>query len=329
MVAHEITRHADVQLVLADPRFGVAPPGVTNDSLFQDGPGHTRLRRLVARAFTARHVQSLRPRVEAIATRLARDLTGPPADLVAEFARPLPLTVICELLGVPDREQFGAWANEVVGLTGQPVAAWDSLRGYLAELVTAKRAAPQDDLLSALVSIRDSADGRLSDDELITMAIALLMGGYLTTANALSIGMLTLGELSTVDTGTVEEILRLQSGRNGEAMPRYAHVDVELHGRHIAAGEQVVARIGAANRDPDRFDDPDTFRADRTPNPHLAFGHGPHHCLGAALARLELDVALRTLARERPGLRLAEPAAGIVWTEHLLDNGPERLPVTW
>lgn len=355
-----VTRHADVALVLSDPRFGVAPPGAAlpgNDSLFQDGAAHGRLRRLVSRAFTARRVEALRPRVESLAGQYVAEMAaaGPPADLVAALARPLPLTVIAELLGVrvDDRDRFGRWADAALAVValdeagtgeaggdggGDAGQAWAQLGGYVTELVAAKRADPGEDLLSALVAVRDRDDGRLSDAELVTMASALLMAGYLTTANAFSIGALELlpaGRLAGLAhrpdrlAAAVEEILRRQSGRSGEAMPRFAHEDIELYGQRIAAGERVLARIEAANRDPERFAVPDRFDPDRSPNPHLAFGHGPHHCLGAALARLELHAALGALAARLPGLRLAQAVEDVAWTGHPLDDGPAALVVTW
>lgn len=216
--------------------------------------------------------------------------------------------------------------------------AWAQLGGYVSDLIAAKRAEPGEDLLSALIGVRDHDDGQLSDTELVTMVSALLAAGYLTTANAISIGVLKLlleGQLADLArepaqlAAAVEEILRHQSGRTGEAMPRFAHEDVELHGQRIAAGAMVLARIEAANRDPNRFDDPDRFDPTRRPNPHLAFGHGPHHCLGAALARLELTAAVTALARLVPALALACPSEAIAWTGHLLDDGPAALPVTW
>lgn len=347
-----VTSYDHAAAVLADPRFGVNPSGGAypgNDTLFQDGDTHTRLRRLVSAVFTARRVASMRPRIEELATGYVEAViaAGPPADLVADLAAPLSIAVIGELLGVPldERGQLRQWAE--TALLADPAAAldpdamaqaWQGLSTYAIGLVEAKRADLGDDLLSGLIAVRDSEDGRLSDDELVGMVTTLVSAGYLSSCNAISIGVIELitagllpdlaAEPDQIDV-TVEELLRRLSGITGEALPRWAHADVELAGVRIAAGDQVLVRLEAANRDPDQFADPDQLDPDRKPNPHLAFGRGPHHCLGAALARVELSAAVRALARQLPGLRLDRPVEDIPWAHGFVDIGPAELPVRW
>lgn len=336
------TRYDDVALILSDPRFGLSPPGVcpSNDSLFQDGAAHDRLRRLVARAFTARNIEALRPRVQRLARQYVEEMvaTGPPADLVAGLAQPLPITVIAELLGVglEDRNRFRQWADAVVALvapfgedtpedTGQ---AWVAVGGYVTELVATKRAAPGEDLLSALIAVRDTDDGRLSDNELVTMASALLIAGSLTTTNAISIGVLKLlpahrlGGLAAVSEqlrAAVEEVLRHQSGRTGEAMPRFAHEDIELQGQRIAAGDMVLARIEAANRDPDRFTAPPPVQSRPGPEP------APGVWVRAAPLPRRDARSHRTAGRDRcPGRSVARAAPGHPHRRRGVDRQPPR-----
>lgn len=353
-----VTGREEVRRVLSDHRFGLGAPGGelgAPDSLFCDGEPHARLRRLIARAFTPRRVAGLRPRVDEIAEVLVGELVaaGPTADLVDLVARPLPLRVISEILGIriDDRARFHRWVDAALGLA-MPLAGhehpsaeeigavWGELSVFLGELIAAKRADPADDLLSDLIAVRDGDDGRLSESELLTTVFALLAAGYMTVANALSIGLVkllerhTLAELTDDNRRiehTVEEMLRHQTGPSGEIMARWAQQDLELGGREIRAGDMVLARLEAVNRDPDVFAEPAAFDPDRSPNPHLAFGHGPHHCLGAALARLELAAVLTALARRTPALALALacPSEDVVWTGHPLDDGPAALPVTW
>jgi cytochrome P450 len=328
--------------VLADPRFGVEPPGASeadNHTLFRDGAAHRRLRALVSRAFTPGRVAALAPRARELAESAVAAMvaTGPPADLVADLAAPLSATVIAELLGVriDDRAEFRRFADGALmadpGDRAALVSGWETFTAYAAELVEARRSEPGEDLLSGLIAVRDAEEGRLSEDELVGMVVVLVGAGYVSSRNAIAVGAVHLtGRLDTVDEQVVEEALRLASGLTGDPMPRWAREEVELGGVTIAAGDRVLVSLAAANRDPAAFADPDAFRPGRPP--HLAFGRGPHHCLGAAVARLELQAALTALTaltRGLPGLRLAVPPEEIPWTHGHVDSGPSALPVTW
>ncbi|MFI0420013.1 cytochrome P450 [Spongiactinospora sp. 9N601] len=353
-----VTSYDAVGTVLADDRFGLAPPGVADtggDTLFQDGPAHLRLRRLVSKAFSPRALAGLRPRAEEVATERVAALAaaGPPADLAADLAAPLSITMIGEVLGIAigERDRFQGLADAAASVdflfagedddAQQAMAAaaraWEALGGYAAELIAAKRERPGDDLLSSLIAVRDGDDGRLSDSELIAMVTTLVGAGYMSARNAITTGVLRLlcdgdrpltavAAAGRVD-DTVEELLRLQSGRTGEPFPRYAHADVDLAGVTIGAGDLVLVRLEAANRDPARFAAPDRFEPGRGSS--LAFGHGPHYCLGAPLARVEFAAALTALAEGLPGLRLAVPPERIEWAGNATDTGPARLPVIW
>ncbi|GAA4801624.1 cytochrome P450 [Actinomycetospora chlora] len=329
-----VTAYDLVAAGLTDPRLGLVPPGVTVDeraSLFRDGPEHDRLRRLVARAFTARRVERLRPRVEAIvrervaALVAAATTPGAPVDLVDVLAAPLAVATLGELLGVTLHERFRVLVEDALGADlGDPGAerVWGALTGFTAELVAAARAEPREDLLSALVAVRDAEDGRLSDGELVALVTALLAAGVLTVRSGLAVAVVHLlrdGALAGLAerpgaevAAVVEDLVR----RMGvEVFPRWAQQDLELGGVAIAAGERVLLRIEAANHDPART------------GPHLGFGRGPHHCLGAALARLEVTAALVELSRAAPGLRLAVPLAEVPWHRGEVDSGPLALPV--
>ncbi|PZG56030.1 hypothetical protein C1I98_02350 [Spongiactinospora gelatinilytica] len=353
-----VTSYDAVGTVLADDRFGLAPPGVPDtggDTLFQDGPAHLRLRRLVSKAFSPRALAGLRPRAEEVAAERVAALAaaGPPADLAADLAAPLSITMIGEVLGIAigERDRFQRLADAAASVdflfagedddAQQAMAAaaraWGALGGYAAELIAAKRERPGDDLLSSLIVVRDGDDGRLSDSELIAMVTTLVGAGYMSARNAITTGVLRLlcdgdrpltavAAAGRVD-DTVEELLRLQSGRTGEPFPRYAHADVDLAGVTIGAGDLVLIRLEAANRDPARFAAPDRFEPGRRSS--LAFGHGPHYCLGAPLARVEIAAALTALAEGLPGLRLAVPPERIEWAGNATDAGPARLPVIW
>jgi cytochrome P450 len=309
-------------------------------------PDHTRLRRLVAAAFTVRRVEALTPRVQEIANDLLDELAaagvdGAPVDLVAGYGFPLPMTVITELLGIPpgDRSDFRRWSSITVNGTVHPpetyVAAARDMVGYVRELIAAKRAEPRDDLLSALIAVHEDGD-RLSQDELTSMVFLLLVAGHETTVNLIVNGTLALlrhpdqVQLLRAEPdrlpAAVEELLRYD-GPVQVTVPSVAAAPVEVGGVRIPAGETVLPALLPANRDAARFSYPDRLDITRVPNPHMAFGHGLHHCLGAPLARLEGRIAIGSLLARFPGLRLADPAAEPSRNPGLLMNGLVELPV--
>ncbi|MEV3961662.1 cytochrome P450 [Nocardia sp. NPDC050193] len=354
-----VTRYEDVRLVLADPRFSRAatvgredlpratPAPVRPDSLLSmDPPEHSRLRKLVAKAFTGRRVAELRPRTREIVDEklTAVEHAGAPADLVEGFALPLPVTVICEMLGVPPRDQhrFRDFSDAILSTTAytreQIESARDSLETYLAEVVAERRQRPTDDLLGALVAARDDED-RLSERELVNLGVGLLIAGHETTANQIAnftYVLLTQREYwellraePELIPGAVEELLRYVQLGAGAGQPRVATEDVVLSGVTVRAGDSVFVNTQAANRDENVFDDPESLDLTRQRNPHVAFGYGAHHCLGAQLARVELQVALEALLERFPSLRLSLPLDEIPWKSGLLVRGPKQLLVEW
>ncbi|MEU2605729.1 cytochrome P450 [Streptomyces albus] len=361
-----VSRYEDVRAVLSDPRCSraatvrpeapklTAVPFDAGGLFTMDPPEHTRLRALVSRAFTPRRVARMRPRLVQLAGSLADSLAdaGPPADLNAAFAFPFPVAVICELLGVPyaDRERFRTWSDAVLSLTAhtpqEMLRHKEALLAYLARLVAAKRREPGEDLLSALVTVRDE-DGGLTEQELLTLAMTLLIAGHETTAGVLGTSVFTLlrhpGGMARVPddeeelSALVEELLRINPLGDGGPL-RVTTRPVEVAGHTLPANSAVIASVCSANRDGSRFPEPDRFDPGRfdparartgTAAGHLAFGHGPHYCLGAPLARAELAVALRTLADRFPTLRLAVPVEDVTMHTGLLVNRLTRLPVAW
>lgn len=351
------TRHADVRTVLGDPRFSRAA-SVGRDEprnsarqqdtgiLAMDPPEHTRLRRLVAKAFTARRVEQLRPRTRAMADELVDGMlaAGPPADLVEHLATPLPIRVICDLLGVPvtDQDRFHTWSEAIVSTTSlTPEVAQqyiDNLFAYMGELIARRRREPTDDLLGAMVRARD-ADDRLAEDEVVQLAAGLLAAGHETTVTQIPNFVYVLlthpdewdrlrAEPALVPSA-VEELMRFVPLGASSAFARYALEDVELGGVLVRAGEPVVVSISSANRDETVFAEPDRLDLTRQANPHLGFGHGVHHCIGAQLARMELQVVLETLVDRTPGLRLAVPEPELTWKSGLLVRGLVAMPVSW
>jgi cytochrome P450 len=312
---------------------------VGHNMLQSDPPQHTRLRRLVAGRFTPGRITALRPRVERVAGDLLDALPRPgTADLVGRYALPLPVTVICELLGVPeaDREGFHTWSNELVMPTAPEAAASaaTTLTGYLTDLTGRKRRTPDDTLLSDLVAAADS--GALTTEELLGMAFLVLVAGHETTVNLISATVHSLlthpDQLDRLRAdpdlaeGAVEESLRYNSPVHATAF-RFAAEPLELAGARIAAGESVLVSLAAASRDPAHFPDPDRFDIGRRAQGHLGFGHGLHHCLGAPLARVEAAVAVRLLLERHPALALATDPATLTWRTSTLLRGLTDLPV--
>ncbi|PSJ30378.1 cytochrome P450 [Streptosporangium nondiastaticum] len=349
-----VTRYADVRTVLADPRFsrsratrGAGPrmAGVTTlpDSvLAADPPEHTRLRRIVAPAFTVRRVETLRHGVARLVDDLLDEVAahGRPADLVPLFTRPLPLTVLCDLLGAPrqDGRRLEAWCDALRNLTAVPdsavTTAVGEMTGYLAALIDTKRSRPADDLLSLLIRAHDDGD-RLTHGELVSFALVLFAGGYGTTADRLA-GTLHLllekpGRYQYLRESpdriprAVEELLRYAQ-TNVQANLRVVTEDIELGGVTLHAGDAVMAVNSSANHDEAAFADPGRLDLGRVRNPHLAFGHGAHHCVGSHLARVQLQEALAGLVRRFPTLRAAAPP---LWKTGLKTRAPRTLPVTW
>lgn len=356
-----ITRYEDAKFVWADPRFSRAatvdadvprptpkltPPG---HLMAMDPPEHSRLRRLVAGAFTVKAVARWRSRTEQVVAELTASLLaqGSPADLVEEFSLPLPVTVICELLGVEkeDRRFFQHFSQVALSTTAatleEMLAARDELTGYLAKHVAMRRELPSGDrpkdLMTELVQARDAED-RLSESELIMMGVGLLIAGHETTANSISNFVYTLLDTGQwdwlarnqdkVDTA-VEELLRyIQLGSTG-SMTRIATQDVEISGQLVREGDAVIVAINSANRDERVFRDASVLDLERQHNPHVRFGHGAHHCLGAQLARMELQVAVRALLRGFPDLRFAGSAQDVPWRVGTLVHGPRELMLSW
>ncbi|GGK92111.1 cytochrome P450 family protein [Streptomyces flaveus] len=313
--------------------------------LMSDPPDHTRLRRLVAREFTPRRIESLAPRIQQVTDELLDRMLAVEerrADLIASFAFPLPMTVICELLGVPglDREAFRRWSNEMVARTSPEAEAlaYQELSAYLAELIAAKRAKPGEDLLSALIHTADEGGDRLSPDELIGMSNLLLIAGHETTVNLIGNGLRALfahpGQLADLRAdfglldGAIEEMLRYD-GPVETCTDRLALEDVEMGGVTIPAGSTVLIAMADADRDPERFKEPDRFDIRRDSRGHIAFGHGLHYCLGAPLARLEGRIAFRTLLERCPDLAPDADESELPWTPGLLIRGVRKLPVRW
>ncbi|GHF45863.1 cytochrome P450 family protein [Streptomyces griseosporeus] len=347
-----VVGYEEARAALADPRLAKDPAklGMTfldeeligKYLLSVDPPDHTRLRSLVSRAFTARRVERLRPRVQQITDDLL-DAMLPQgrADLVESFAFPLPLTVICELLGVPelDRAEFRKTSTEVVApsSSGSEYDAVVRLADYLTELIEDKRCSgPSDDLLSDLIRTTAEDGDRLSAGELRGMAYLLLLAGHETTVNLIANGVHALlthpGQLAALRAdmglldGAVEEMLRYE-GPVEAATFRFAAEPLEIAGVPIAQGETVLVGLTAADRDPARYADPGRFDIRRDPRGHVAFGHGIHFCMGAPLARLEARTAIRALLERAPGLALDGPPGP--WLPGLLIRGMRSLPVRW
>lgn len=354
-----VTRHDDVLQVFSDPRFSRAAaslpgaprlmPGVESDPdsiVSKDPPDHTRLRRLVSPAFTPRRMEKRREQIRETVTRLLDEIeaAGPPSDLVATLSGPLPMIVISDLLGVPaaDRDRFRAWSSAMFATSPDAmeagVEARRALIAFLGELVAARRGAPSDDLLGVLIAYQEEGD-RLTERELISFAGGLIVAGYETTSNRLANAVLTLlrhhDQLALLKSDdsllvpAVEELLRYVPGGAAGGLMRVATEDIQMRGVIIKAGDGVIAVTNSSNRDPAVFPDPDRFDITRVPGPHTTFGHGAHYCVGAQLARIELQVALGELFRRLPNLRLAVPERELPWRKNVVIHSLESLPVAW
>lgn len=336
------TKYEDVAMILKDKRFGkgfeqrtlqrygeeifkhAAYNSMRSWMLTQDPPDHTRLRGLVSKAFTARHINGLRPQIEALVDELLSKIEGKGSmEFIQEFAYPLPVNVICDMLGIPpeDRARF-AFGGKMSGrlidptpMTEEELAATNEgfleQEAYFKELFAARRANPQDDLSTVLVQAEEDGD-KLSEDELVGNMILLFGAGHETTVNLLGNGMLALlstpGEYEKLRDnpdlipGAVEEMLRFDS--SVQMTGRTAFEDVQVGDVTIAKGEHVISLLGAANRDPEEFESPDEFRVDRKGVRPMSFGGGIHFCLGAQLARVEAEIAIRAILERLPNLRL-------------------------
>jgi len=357
-----LTRYEDVVTALRDPRlakeaiasfvaarFGAPLPAMGLSMLDRDPPDHTRLRGLVSKAFTPRVVEGLRPRIQEIVDGLLAGVAARGSmDLIEEFAYPIPVAVICEMLGVPieDHERFKGWSIDIArGLDliwlgpdsdvgRRSVAARQALAEYFRGLIAQRRAAPRNDLLSGLIAAEEAGD-KLNEMELLATCILLLIAGHETTVNLIGNGMLALlrhrDQLERLqrDPGliasAVEELLRFDGPVQRTA--RIPSEDVTIGGHTIAKGEMVMPFIGAADRDPAQFPDPDRLDIGRSDNRHIAFGWGIHFCLGAPLARIEGQIAINTLLRRLPKVSLAtdEPE----YRPSLTLRGLKALPVAF
>jgi len=360
-----LTRHADISAVLRDQRFvadarktprfkkmqerSIAAGAVTREEaesqamLGLDPPDHTRLRSLVSKAFTPRAVEALRPRVEQLVDEMVERCAAKGTfDVIREIAYPLPVIIIAEMLGIPpeDREQFKHWSDEMalsVGMAneGEQRRARDAqraLREYIIPILQERRREPREDLLSALVAAEEDGD-KLSLMEVHSTIALILVAGNETTTNLIGNGLLALmRHPDQIDRlrarpdmiGTaVEELLRYDSPVQGTS--RHVPEDAEINGHAVRAGEELLLLIGAANRDPEQYKDPDTLDIGRADNKHLSFGNGIHYCLGAPLARIEGPAAIHALVQRFPNIRLATEK--LDWGDNIVLRGLRSLPV--
>ena len=359
-----LTRYDDVVMSLRDPRFGrdgfaplleanYGPEGgegnLPRSMLMRDPPDHTRLRTLVNKAFTPRVVEGMRSHIQSIVDRLLDRVQGTRTmDVIADLAYPLPVTVICEMLGVPleDHEAIRGWSSDIarsldaIGLLADPDVvkrggdARRALGEYFRRLLPERRRNPQADLLSLLIAAEEQGD-RLNEGELLAMCMLLFIAGHETTVNLIGNGLLALldhpdqleklRDAPALIPVAVEELLRYDSPVQRTA--RITNADVEIQGRQIPTGSMVVAAIGAANRDPSHFVDPDRLDIARADNRHVAFGFGIHFCIGAPLARVEGQIALATLLRRMPTITLQTTTPD--WRESSTLRGLKTLPVSF
>ncbi|GAA1706988.1 cytochrome P450 [Fodinicola feengrottensis] len=357
-LAWSVTRYDEVRTLLADPRLGRSHPEPEKASRFTEsailgGPlgdyatekqEHVRLRRVLTPAFSARRMTALRPRVARLVAELLDRIAdqGPPADLHEELAFSLPVLVICELLGVPatDRAKFRVWSTKMASmLDGE--SAQDALAefsAYMRDLIERKREDPAQDVISDVIAADE--EWHFGIDEMTFLAVALLFAGHETTMARIDMGTVLLlsnpaqaaalrDDPSLVPTA-VEEILRMTVGGQSGGVTRYAHADIEISGMTIPAGDAVLLSTDAGNRDTSAFPEPDTFDIARhSTTAHLTFGHGPHFCIGASLARIELQEVFSVLLQRFPTLRLAVPLESLQARTETTTAGLRALPVTW
>jgi len=352
-----ITRYEDILAVLKDDRFskdrakaqaqpwmpGMFKPLMRN-MLDLDAPDHTRLRGLVHTVFTPRLIENLRGRVQSLSDELLNHVEAKgQMELVRDYAVEIPTTIIAEMLGVPlkDRLKFRRWSNAGTASSASRFGILKAIPDiilfirYVRSLTKARRVNPEDDLISALACAEQAGD-QLSEDELLAMIVLLLVAGHETTVNLIGNGALALlenpdqldrlhNDPALIKSG-VDELLR-HSGPLETATERYPREDTSVAGVTIPRGEFVFAVLASANRDEQQFENPDRLDLGREPNPHVAFGYGMHYCLGASLARLEAQIAIATLFRRVPSLKLALPANSLRWKRGLVLRGLESLPV--
>ena len=356
-----ISRYADVKALLSDPRMSIEarnsrhgyqgfglPPALDEHLMNVDDEAHARLRRLVSSAFTPRRVEAQRERIQAAVDRLIAAIApNGQADLVAELAVPTPVVVICDLLGIPESDgaAFQAYTRSLMTPNDPNRPSTRELvtgmHGCLVDLIERKRAEPADDLLTAMIAARDG-DDRLSENELTSLAFLILWAGFETTVHLISNSIATvLSEPRLADlvreqadphtspmSALVEELLR-RDGPMLTAIRRFPLEDIKIGDKIVPAGETVLLAIGSANRDPQYITNPDTIDLDRASNGHLGFGHGPHYCLGAPLARMEVRTALWTAVHRLPHLELAVPEKDLPWKPDHRQHALTALPVTF
>jgi cytochrome P450 len=359
-----VSSYPAVKQLLNDPRLGRSHPDPDNAPRYTDAAifgqpvgspeteraEHAQMRALLTRSFSARRMEVLRPRVQELADGLIDELTRqtPPVDFHATVSFPLPVLVICQLLGVPfdDREDFRRWSDDAADMTDahRSRAGWGRLFTYMLQLVGRKRERPAEDVISDLLAVQ-AYSSALTDDGIAQLTAGLLFAGHETTVSAIDRGVVLLATNPaqrralradpTLISSAVEEVLRhpdpVQPVDVPQAggLPRYAHADIQVDGVTIAAGELVLLALHAANVDTSVFPRPQEFDVSRADNPHMTFGHGAHYCIGAPLARIELQVVLGTLVERIPSLRLAVPVDQLRPKSHLLTGGLAELPVVW
>ncbi|MCX4910710.1 cytochrome P450 [Streptomyces sp. NBC_00878] len=351
-----VTRYEDVRLVTDDPRFSraevigrritrpaphfVPQPGAMN---VVDEPDHARLRGAVNAAFTTRGVERLRANAERTLDRMVDAMLrdGPPADLIDRVLAPFPITVICELMGIPDgdRDTLRTWTQAILSSSREAEVggrAERDMETYFTKLIAERRGATGEDVTSLLGAAVGRGD--ITEEEATALARAIQLGGEAVTNNTGQMLYILLTRPALFDRlrddpelrpRALDELLRYIPHRNAVGLSRVAIEDVVLKGVRIRQGEPVYVSYLAANRDPDVFPDPDRIDFERDPNPHLAFGHGPHSCVGGMLARMEQELIVNTLFDRIPTLRLSVSADEVPWRRGALIRGPEALPVTW